>query len=343
MTEELNKTTEELNETTKIKESVILSNIEDVLEEGKFNFNILKYKHTKKDENFAIKLPFSQEMITETLKNVKMMNSEEVSLIPYDPLHENKPNEYQYLALNKIQHKFQEVLKLLAEVKVLNKKSEYDAGSINLLLSDFDFKDKKYYLGSLQIPANRLLKGKRAYEIDDNNDCYDAFEVGKKPLFEEEAKLKKIELGNFIAIKFNTDFIVEISDEDAMIYIFNRKNFDSVFNYTEDLKNLVSNNTETIKSWTFLENTQYILDKISAKYVYEPLSKIISDERYLDSIKKIDNAELKNRLLSKSNNAFIEADFEEDKLKVTKANSKKIIKMISKGFKYNFFQDIGEE
>lgn len=334
---------EKLEKTTKIKDSIILSNIDDVSKNGKFNFNILKYKHTKKEENFAIKLPFSQEMIIETLQNIKNINSEEVRLIPYDPLYDNKLDEYQYLILNKIEHKFQEVCNLLDKVQVLNKKSKYDAGSINLLISDFSYRDKLYYLGSLQIPANRLLRGKSAYEIDDKIDSYTSYKVGEKPLFKEEAKLKKIDVGNFIAIKFYTDFIVEINDENAVIYIFNRKNFDSVFNYTEDLKKLVEDNTTIIKSWTFLKNTEFILNKISSKYVYEPLSKIISDEPYLESMKKINDSELKNRLLNKSNNAFSEDDFEGNKLKITKENSRKIIKMLSKGFKYNFFQDIGEE
>lgn len=229
------------------KESVVLSNIDDVIKNGKFNFNILKYKHSKKEENFAIKLPFSQNIIEEILQNVKSFSCEDISLIPYDPLHENKANEYQYLILDKIDHKFQEMCKLLKEVAVLNKKSEYNAGSINLLISDFTYKDKEYYLGSLQIPANRLLKGKSAYEID-SEDCFNSYKVGKKPLFQEESKLKKIDIGNFIALKFYTDFIVEKSEENAVVYIFNRKNFDNVFNYTEDLKKLVADNTTIIKN-----------------------------------------------------------------------------------------------
>lgn len=314
---------ESLEKANIIKESVILSNIDDVIKNGEFNFNILKYKHSKKEDNFAIKLPFSQNMIKEILQNIKALKCEETSLIPYDPLHENKVGEYQYLILDKIDHKFQEVCKLLKEVAVLNKKSEHDAGSINLLISDFTYKDKEYYLGSLQIPANRLLKGKSAYEIDDSENCFNSYEVGKKPLFQEEAKLKKIDIGNFIALKFYTDFIVEKSDENAVVYIFNRKNFDSVFNYTEDLKKLVADNTTTIKSWTFLKNTEFILDKITSKYVYEPLSKIISDASYLESMKKIKDLELKKRLLKKSNNAFSEDDFEGTSLKLPKKIQKK--------------------
>ena len=40
---------------------------------------------------------------------------------------------------------------------------------------------------------------------------------------------------------------------------------------------------------------------------------------------------------------FTESDFEEDKLRVTPHNLQDVVKMISKGFKYNFFTDMAEE
>lgn len=127
------------------------------------------------------------------------------------------------------------------------------------------------------------------------------------------------------------------------VYVLNRKNFQKVFNYYEILKKHVIDNIDIINEWTFIDNMDFIKSEIDTAYVYKSLSKIIDDNEYLKAIKKTRPRTLKNRLLEKSLGKFTEEDFKNDKLLVTKSNLEKIIKMISKGFKYNFFTDKAED
>ena len=119
--------------------------------------------------------------------------------------------------------------------------------------------------------------------------------------------------------------------------------FIKAFNYYEHLKNLVKDNISQIEEWNFLASKEIIIDKIDNKYVYIPLSKIITDAEYLDCMKRVNIHELKNRLIEKSGGKFTESDFEEDKLRVTPHNLQDVVKMISREFKYNFFTDMAEE
>ena len=77
--------------------------------------------------------------------------------------------------------------------------------------------------------------------------------------------------------------------------------------------------------------------------MYKNLSKVFDNEDYLLTIKNTDSKILKKRLIDKSSGSFSKDDFDGNLLVVTKSNLDKIMKMLSKGFKYNFFEDKAEE
>ena len=63
----------------------------------------------------------------------------------------------------------------------------------------------------------------------------------------------------------------------------------------------------------------------------------------MEQIQRTTPAQLKNNLLTNSPENFTENDFEGDKLMVTSKNLDTVMKMLAKGFKFNFFTNSAEE
>ena len=126
-------------------------------------------------------------------------------------------------------------------------------------------------------------------------------------------------------------------------FIFERSNFISIFNYYDHLKRSVQSKLPEIDRWDFLASTELIKNKSEQKNVYLNLARVFSDQDYLGQMKQVRPADLKSRLINKSGGVFTENDFEGEKLLVTPQNLDKVMKMLAKGFKYNFFADRAEE
>ena len=77
--------------------------------------------------------------------------------------------------------------------------------------------------------------------------------------------------------------------------------------------------------------------------MYRNLAKIFTDKKYLEQIKHTSPDTLKQNLLKRSPDNFKETDFQGDKLIVTDKNLQTVMKMLSKGFNYNFFTDVAEQ
>lgn len=131
--------------------------------------------------------------------------------------------------------------------------------------------------------------------------------------------------------------------EKLWVFIFERKNFIDIFKYYEHLKRSVQERLSEIDKWDFLASAELIKNKAEQKNVYLNLSRVFSDQDYLRQMKQVSPADLKSRLLNKSSGAFSETDFDGEKLLVTSQNLEKVMKMLAKGFKYNFFADRAEE
>ena len=63
----------------------------------------------------------------------------------------------------------------------------------------------------------------------------------------------------------------------------------------------------------------------------------------MKQIKETTPVQLKKNLLARSSNNFTENDFDGDKLKVTSKNINIVMKMLAKGFKFNFFTNNAEQ
>ena len=111
----------------------------------------------------------------------------------------------------------------------------------------------------------------------------------------------------------------------------------------EEKKNGVKSKISIIDKWEFLDSVKLIKTKCSQKNVYRNLAKIFSDEEYMEQIQRTTPAQLKNNLLTNSPENFTENDFEGDKLMVTSKNLDTVMKMLAKGFKFNFFTNSAEE
>lgn len=302
----------------------ILQNLGKIKDKGAINLYALKYVHRPKTGNFAVSLPSNQN--TDFLG--KFCDSlgfyRDFKCEAYNPL-EKKENTYEFLSVAQVASVWNDMLLMINGASSLKQSPHRDElPSANLTICKLVYDNKEYWIGTQQQKAESLFKG-------------------KFPFLNDEGLLKPIEPKQLLTLSFYIDFIVDEHNDKKVVYVFNRKNFEKAFNYYALLKKHVSDKSDVIEEWSFLDNPDFIKDKIETGYVYKGLSRIIDDADYLRQIKSTKPRTLKKRLLEKCADSFTDADFSGDKLLVTKSNLENIIKMLSKGFRYNFFADKAED
>ena len=301
--------------------NLVLQNLDDIKTKGKINVYALKNIHKPEKDSYAIALPSNKNsyFIKEYCKFLNAFVA--FSCVKFDAIN-YKEGTYEYIDLSAVKGVWDKFDNLLKD-KTLNRNNYASLVSeINLTICELHIDDEIYFLGTLQEKSESKLKG-------------------RFPFLAEEGKLTILPSDKLLTLTFNVDFVV--SKNANMIYIFNRKNFQKVFNYYEILKKHVIENLGVMDDWTFIDNVGFIKGEIDTSYVYKSLSKVIDDSEYLKIIKTTKPRTLKKRLLEKSSGVFTEDDFKNDKLQINKSNLEKIVKMISKGFKYNFFTDKAED
>lgn len=122
-----------------------------------------------------------------------------------------------------------------------------------------------------------------------------------------------------------------------------KKMFQGIFKYDDYQRESVKGKISIVDKWSFLDSAELIKIKCSQKNVYRNLAKIFSDEKYMEQIRRTTPAQLKRNLLTNSPENFTENDFEGDKLMVTAKNLDVVMKMLAKGFKFNFFTNSAED
>lgn len=301
--------------------NLVLQNLDDIEKKGKINVYALKNIHKPEKDSYAIALPSNQNSYF--LKEYcKFLNSfVTFSCVKYDAIN-YKDGTYEYIDLSAVEGVWDKFEDLLKDESLNRNNYASLVSGINLTICELHIDDEIYFLGTWQEKSESKFKG-------------------RFPFLAEEGKLTSIPCDKLLTLTFNVDFVV--SKKASIIYIFNRKHFQKVFNYYEILKNHVVENISVIDDWTFIDNVDFIKGEIDTSYVYKSLSKVIDDSNYLKIIKTTKPRTLKKRLLEKSSGAFTEDDFKNDKLQINKSNLEKIIKMIAKGFKYNFFTDKAED
>jgi len=301
----------------------ILNNLANVESEGKINLFALKYVHKSKNGNFVVSLPSNQSSYFRELYCRFLSFFKNFDCCRFDPV-EKKDNTYEFMPLDRISKVWNAIVAMINEsVDLRNSSNRNLLPFVNLTICELVYKGKTLWLGTQQRKTESLFKGKH-------------------PFFATEDKLELLSLDKLLALSFNVDFIVDFEDS-AVVYIFNREKFVEIFNFYDLLKEYVQTKSDVIKKWAFLDNPKYIQNQVGTGYVFKGLSRIIDDTEYLKIIETTSPSELKKRLIDKCPNLFSTKDFEGDKLKVTRTNLKNVIKMVSKGFRYNFFADRAED
>ncbi len=211
------------------------------------------------------------------------------------------------------------------DVDALNnqEKLSYNNGELNLYVTEIkDTRDNKYcYFVSKYQNIQKVLKFKKLF-------------------LEENGQLKEKESRKALIINWNVDVIIL----DDYVYLLNETEFNSIFNYDENLKEIAMKTAkEHISKWKIFYSNEKFCNLLNYKYGYRGIAKISEDNHYLTAIESFDPKTLKSRILEKCGDVFSEEDFKDDLLNVTKNNGKKIINLISKELKYNIFEDKAEK
>lgn len=293
---------------------------------GKVKFYSLKYSFRNKKDNFAICLPsnLDGQFLTDVCTYLETLSDRRS--VPFNPV-SYEEGTYEYLSLDEIRDHWDDILELISDLKDFKddeNKKRMSASNLSICL--LQHKGERYYLCSQQHTLTGLLKG-------------------KKVLMSGSDKLEKVDSGKLFLLSNRVDFAICApgSAKENLVFIFNRQNFISVFRFYEHLKHSVKEKLSEVDKWEFLSSTELIKSKSEQKNIYLNLAKVFSDQDYLQQMRQVRPDELKKRLLNKSGGSFTEGDFDGEKILLTSKNLGKVMKMLAKGFKYNFFADRAEE
>lgn len=293
---------------------------------GKVKFYSVKYFFRNKQDNFAICLPgnLDNQFLGDVCTHLETLSDRKC--VPFNPA-SYEEGTYEYLSLDDIRNYWDDILKLVSDLKDFkDDENKKRMSAANLSICLLQYKEDCYYLCSKQQMLTRLLKG-------------------KKVLMSGSDRLETVDPGKLFLLSSCIDFVICAPDsaKKNIVFIFNRQNFISIFHFYEHLKKSVKEKLSKVDQWGFLSSVELIKSKAEQKNIYLNLAKVFSDEDYLQQMKQIRPGELKKRLINKSGGSFTESDFEGEKILVTSKNLEKVMKMLAKGFKYNFFADRAEE
>ena len=296
--------------------SILFSNIDNIKNSGNINIYSLGINWRNKEKNFSIILPDNKnsEILKEICENLE--SYKEFPCKIFDPI-EQEDETYAKLQYSSIKSNWETILSIKNNSSNFrDSESKKKVQKSNFSICILEYESMTYYLCSKQISTVKLFQGKSLFMSAND-------------------KLERYQIDNFFLFNNNIDFIVRKSNC-YEVFILNRKNFISFFNYYEYLKEFVQKHSDDIREWKFLTSPDVILSKISQKNVYKNLSKVFENDEYLKQIREITPALLKRNLI-KNCSDFTNADFAGDKLLVSEKNVSKIMKMLAKGFRFNFF------
>lgn len=305
--------------------SEIVRQISQAKEKGQINVYAVRYSQKEKNDNFSVSLPSNNNktFITDFCKSVEV--HKEKNVLPFNPVLAGfELNTYEYVPLGNVQKIWDEICNLVSDpINYYGKDNRNKVKNANLVICELKHEDCFYYLCAKQKQSSfRFLKGKRVFLLSDQDE------------------MEIVKLDDVFIMSSDVDFIVDTKDN--RVLLFNKNSFQDIFKYDDYQKELVRDNIQIIDTWNFLESTELIKKKSKQKNVYKRLAKVFEDREYICQIKNTSPAQLKKRLLTKSPNDFTESDFTGDCLIVTDSNIENVMKMIAKGYNYNFFSDNAE-
>ena len=193
----------------------------------------------------------------------------------------------------------------------------------NLYIGTLVYNNQTYYLCAKQgNSSDRLLQGKCVFMT-------------------HQDELVKANPDEVFLMSSYVGFVVDPVEEKVLI--FDKKAFQAVFKYDDYQKEDVQRKISIVDQWSFLESANVIKERCAQKNVYRNLARIFADQEYMEQIQRTTPAQLKNNLLTNSPQNFKEDDFQGEQLIVTTRNLNTVMKMLAKGFKFNFFTNNAEQ
>lgn len=305
----------------------VLNHLDKVKQMAKVNFYSSLFKLRPQKENFSINMPEPGNVaflggVWDYLNIFKEHTSK-----PYNPVGESFTGDtYEYIYDDAVSEIWLKLKELIGKGIDFNEVGTTQIQKMNLFICLMEYDNARYYIFMKQEPTEKLFKGKTGF------------------LPGNDGTIKPFKENDVFFVSYSIGFIISEKGEETTLFVFNRKFFGDFFKHDEHLRKNVREHEQDIKEWGFLDGADKIVNKIDKKYVYQNLSKIINDDKYCNLMKTTKPLTLKKRILSRASGVFSEDDFNEKGLLiVTESNIEKVIKMIVKGFKYNFFEDKAEE
>lgn len=305
--------------------SEIVEHIADARNNGTINVYAVRYNQRGKADNLAVALPgnLNFDFRHDFCENVICYkNAHEVTFNPTSNGLED--DTYEYVPLENVREKWNEITTLLdAALDYHGAENRQKVAYSNLYIGALVHEGQIYYLCANQgNSSDRLLRGKRVF-------------------MSHQDELRKAEPGEVFLMSSYVGFMIDPLENKVLI--FDKKAFQAVFKYDDYQKEDVQRKISIVDQWRFLESADVIKDKCAQKNVYRNLAKIFADQEYLEQIQRTTPAQLKNNLLVNSPRYFTENDFQGEQLIVTVQNLKVVMKMLAKGFKFNFFTNNAEQ
>lgn len=301
----------------------LLKHERDITTDGKINMYSAKYYLRDRQKNVAIGLPENMNGNFLTKIYAGLSEFAESPCKKFDPVGKDDSNSYEFIPYENIRDKWEPIKQLIDNRKDF-KENEALVPGANLSICELEFGNCTYYLCSKQVPLEKILKGKMVLSSANN-------------------ELKTVSNSSLFLLVLDTDFIIRDEKNELKAFILNHDHFISFFKYDNHLKEQVRENIHILKEWKFFDGVDLILQKVEQKNVYRRLAKVFSDSIYLAEIQNTKPEELKQNLLTSSAGDFEESDFNGDKIHVTTKNMDKVMKMLSKSFRFNFFTNRAEE
>lgn len=302
----------------------LLSDIENVKSEAKINIYTAKYRKNSKDSNYCISWPDNEnEYIKEILIN-DLKQYIGYKAIDFDP-QKKITDTYEVVCDQELLYTWNLVMNLIEEHLDFKDNHSIDIlRNCNFNIYEMEYNEKTYYLCCKSQTAHNMFKHKFAF-------------------MSTNGAVKRVDTSKCFTLSDRIDFVIELCNDNIIVYIFNKSSFIHFFDYYNYIKEMVQGKISEIRLWSFLDSTDLIVKKINQKNVFLNLGRIINDSVYLEAVKKIKPNVLKQRLLNKCKDSFSEKDFNGNKLIVSTNSLPKIMKMISKQYRYNVFTDTAEE
>lgn len=316
----------------------------------KINVYAARFNKKERTSNFVMNLLDKGDMFNDFYQGFKDFCKDFSSseCVEYDAFSDDYSSDnYSYLSKDKMNNEWDNLFLLLQKNDEYISYCKHLEKIIETTLSivEYETSSNMYYAIRLQKPnpLNLMFKGKKKVLS-----C----------LYSNSVYTKRLEKNSIVIMDtHNIDCVVKVCKNSPYLpefYVFNKSCFRAIFNYDEYLKNISVDFFNQLKSGKktlpFLgtspileKNLDCIFDKIECKYVYNALSKISNDDTYLNQIVQTSAKDLKISLIKncKANNQgkgeFSEDDFDNDFIKITPKNIKKVLNAIALKYKFNFF------